>query len=141
MVTYSPCDWLCCRWVIPCPIAFVLVPVLTPPPRGWAGLGCGHHSDPTEGPQPSFPWVSVGALVGPLWPEWKPHGPPTHARSLQVVWFLPAGAGWVGDQSSGIQPLGAPSPPHVLSLPQPARVRFAIKNDNLYFFLLYFDKH
>lgn len=30
---------------------------------------------------------------------------------------------------------------HVLSLPQPARVRFAIENDNLYFFSLYFDKH
>lgn len=92
-------------WVILHPIAFVLVLVLTPPPRGWA-WGCGHCSGPLEGPQ-----ISLGSA----WVLWWDHSGqsgslvvPTHVCSLQGVWVSPAGAqadGWrVILESSPLEP-------------------------------------
>lgn len=92
-------------WVILHPIAFVLVLVLTPPPRGWAG-GCGHCSGPSEGPQ-----ISLGSA----WVLWWDHSGqsgslvvPTHVCSLQGVWVSPAGAQadgwWVILESSPLEP-------------------------------------
>ena len=87
------------------------------------------------GRAPGFSRVSMGTLVGAPWLEREPCSP--LACLLRALWGLTS-------RRAGGHP-GAPAPqspcPHVLSPPQPVRARFAIEDDNLYFFLLYFDKH
>lgn len=91
---------------------------------------------PLAGTQ-AFLWVS---MAGKLWPG---------GRVLPATPRLTPG--WLGLTSRSVGGQAGlvilePRPPsehplHVLSLPPPARVRFAIENNDLYFFLLYFDKH
>ena len=104
--------WFALSWVIPHPIVFVLAFGLTWPPRKW-GEGCSHHSQ--------NPWKNPGLFLGQ-------HG--------HFGWNTLAGAG-----VPEVPLLARSEAPvytcfHSLSL----RVRSAIKNDNLYFFPLYFHK-
>lgn len=89
--------------VMPHPLAFVLVPVPTRPPRRWAG-GCATAHGPCGG---------TPASLGVAWASgW-----------LRATWGLSrrSAGGRAGQSSQHLSPL------HVLSLPQPARVRFGIE--------------
>lgn len=133
MVTYGPHDWLghpASHSACACTCAYT-----TTQGMDW---GLWPPLLPLRG-TPDFPWVSVGVLVGPLWPEQEPCGPHACLLTPGCLGLTSRSTGrWVVGRHR-VQPLGAPVYMcfHSLSL---QGSDLPLKTTTSTFFLLYFDK-